>query len=231
VGVWPGSPPRVLWSDARLLILVKPFNMPVMEDESGDLDLLSWGRAWVERIYHKPGRAWLGLIHRLDRPAAGLVLLARTSQAAARLSAQFRRRTVGKVYRAWLHGTLDRAEGRLEHRLAKERDRNFVRLADAGDAAGREARLAYRLLERRLLPGHGPATEVEIRLETGRPHQIRVQFAALGHPLVGDLKYGAASPLPEGQLALFAAGLAAAHPAGGRRMSWTAPLPAKWGSW
>lgn len=230
VGVWP-DPPRVLYSDNHCLALVKPFNMPTMEDESGDPDLLSWGRAWVEREYHKPGRAWLGLLHRLDRPAAGIVLLARTSKAAARLSGQFKRRSVDKLYRAWLEGRLETDEGRLEHALVKDAARNRARVTAPGDPAGLPARLDYRVLERRELSGGGWATEVEIRLETGRPHQIRAQFAVLGHPLLGDLKYGAARALPRGHVALFAMEIEFAPPVGSARTRLAAPLPEGWGAW
>jgi 23S rRNA pseudouridine1911/1915/1917 synthase len=229
VGVWP-APPRVLHADGHCLALVKPFNMPVMEDESGDPDLLAWGRAWVERVYRKPGRAWLGLLHRLDRPAAGIVLLARNSKAAARLAGQFRRRSVDKRYRAWLEGRLETDEGRLEHHLAKDAASNTARVVATGDPAGRPARLDFRLLGRREERGAW-ASEVEIRLETGRPHQIRAQFAALGHPLLGDLKYGAARALPRGHLALFAMEIEFAPAANAGRLRLAAPLPEGWGEW
>jgi len=229
VGIWP-EPPRVLHCDNHLLALVKPYNMPVMADASGDPDLLSWGRAWVEAAFRKPGRAWLGLLHRLDRPAAGVVVLARTSKAAGRLSLQFRRRTVRKSYRAWVQGEPP-AEGRLVHRLAKDTARNLSRVVAGETGEGQAARLAFRVLQVRPL-GRGQAvSEVEILLETGRPHQIRAQFAAEGHPLLGDLKYGAARPLPAGHIALFARELEVAAPVGGGRQVFTAPLPDGWGRW
>lgn len=228
VGVWPRGAPRVLHVDNHCLALVKPFNMPVMEDQSGDPDLLEWGRRWVQSVYHKPGRAWLGLLHRLDRPAAGIVLLARTSKAAARLSGQFRRRSVRKLYRALVEGRLALPEGKLQHFLLKDEERNTVRVVPPETPGALEARLGYRLVDHYTdALGHG-ASELEIQLETGRPHQIRVQLASLGHPLLGDLRYGASAALPQGHLALFAHELQFGHPVGGRRITLKAPLPQGW---
>jgi len=230
VGVWPLGAPRVLFVDNHLLALVKPFNMPVMEDASADPDLLEWGRAWVKEIYHKPGRAWLGLLHRLDRPAAGVVLLARTSKAAARLSGQFRRHTVRKLYRVRVEGRLALPEGVLVQHLLKDPARNRVTVVEAGTPGALEARLRYRLVDH----GHDGAGrecgEVEIRLETGRSHQIRVQLASLGHPVLGDLRYGATRALPGGHLALFCREMEVGHPVGGRRLRLCAPPPAGWGA-
>jgi 23S rRNA pseudouridine1911/1915/1917 synthase len=228
VGIWPAGAPRVLYVDNHCLALVKPFNMPVMEDQSGDPDLLEWGRTWVQTVYHKPGRAWLGLLHRLDRPAAGIVLLARTSKAAARLSGQFRRRSVRKLYRAQVEGRLALSEGVLHHFLLKDEERNTVRVVAPETPGALEARLQYRLEDMYEDPQGHWVSEVEIQLETGRPHQIRVQFAALGHPLCGDLRYGARAALPGAHLALFARELSFGHPVGGRRCTLRAPLPAGW---
>ncbi len=228
VGIWPACAPRVLHVDNHCLALVKPFNMPVMEDISGDPDLLEWGRRWVQTVYHKPGRAWLGLLHRLDRPAAGIVLLARTSRAAARLSGQFRRRSVRKLYRAQLEGRLAKPEGQLRHFLLKDEERNTVSMVAPETPGALEARLAYRLVDLYTDSRGHWQSEVEVQLETGRPHQIRVQFAALGHPLRGDLRYGAGAPLPGGHLALFSHELQFAHPVGSRRLTLRAPLPAGW---
>jgi len=228
VGVWPRGAPRVLFVDNHLLALVKPFNMPVMEDSSADPDLLEWGRAWVKDVYHKPGRAWLGLLHRLDRPAAGVVLLARTSKAAARLSGQFRRHTVRKLYRVQVEGRLASPEGSLVHHLLKDTARNTVAAVAPGTPGSLEARLRYRLVDHRRTMAGEAASEVEIRLETGRPHQIRVQMASLGHPVLGDLRYGAGRALADGHLALFCREMEVGHPVGGRRLRLVAPLPAGW---
>ncbi len=228
MGCWPDDSPRVLWADNHLLALAKPFNMPVMGDESGDANLLDWGRAWLEREGKKAGRAYIGLIHRLDRPAAGIVLLARTSKAAARLGGQFKRRTVHKEYRAWVEG-LPPVEGRLEHFLLKDAEARRTRVVGAHE--GLEARLGYERLQVRQLGRGRVASEVAILLETGRPHQIRAQFAHEGHPLLGDVKYGAGAALPLGHLALFARAISFAAVTGGHRLSLEAPLPRDWGQW
>lgn len=228
MGCWPEDKPRVLWTDNHLLALVKPFNMPVMEDDSGDPTLVDWGRAWLEVEGGKAGRAWIGLLHRLDRPAAGIVLLARTSKAAARLSGQFKRRTVHKEYRAWVEG-LPPLEGRLEHFL--QRDTQARRTRVVGAHVGLEARLDYKRLQVRELPQGRVASEVAIQLETGRHHQIRAQFAHEGHALLGDLKYGARMALPQGHIALFARAITFAAVVGGGRATLEAPLPEVWGLW
>jgi len=227
-GVWPKAGPRVLFCDNHLLALVKPFNMPVAPDVSGDQNLLDWGRDWIKRVYHKPGNVWLGMLHRIDRPAAGLVLFARNSKAAARLTAQFKRHSVIKHYRALVHGQVMMDEGELVDWMIKDEARNVSRRVTATIPGAREARLAFKVINRRRLSGTAGEvwiSEMAIRLETGRPHQIRVQLAGLGHPLLGDLKYGAPHPLPGGNIALFSESIECSPPARSDRLLLAAPLP------
>jgi len=175
-------------------------------DVTGDPCLLDWARAWVKGKCGKPGNVYLGLLHRLDRPASGIVLFARTSKAAGRLSDQFRKGLVDKEYWAIVQG--DPGSGRkLTHYLFKDKVKNRVRVVTSRVVGSKEAKLKYRLLDR-----NENLSLVKIELITGRPHQIRVQMAEIGCPVVGDLKYGATSPLPGRNIALFACKLDFEHP-------------------
>lgn len=178
----------IVYEDHHLLIIDKPHEVLSQEDSTGDPDVLSLCKSYLKRELDKNGGVYLGLIHRLDRPTGGLMVLAKTSKAAKRLSKQFRDRTVQKVYYAVVQG--DPPENRvLIHHLSKNRDTNIVESVPPGDPEGKRAELSFRMLERseemRLLAVH---------LHTGRPHQIRVQLAAEGYPIWGDYKYGLQQP-------------------------------------
>jgi 23S rRNA pseudouridine1911/1915/1917 synthase len=213
---WP-----VLYEDNHLLGLYKPAGLLVQGDSTGDPSLLDLGKHWLKARYAKPGRVFLGLVHRLDRPVAGVVLFARTSKAAARLSAQFRERRVSKEYLAVVHGRLARSDGDLTHHLVREGA--FSRVTDAGTAGARAARLRFHRVG-----VHGDTTLVAVSLLTGRRHQIRVQLAAMGHPILGDLRYGASEPLPNGQIALLAHRLQVAHPTLHAPVVLDSPMPEGW---
>ncbi len=215
---------QIIHEDNHLLAVCKPAGLLVQGDRSGDDTLLEQARAYLKSKYAKPGNVYLGLVHRLDRPVSGVVLLARTSKAAGRLSAQFRERSVRKVYRAVVEGAPPANAGRLE-----------AWLAAAGDAAGRtraalepfegarQAGLEYHVQDRR--PG-GCLLEIEPR--TGRRHQIRAQLALAGCPVRGDRKYGAAAALPDRSILLHAARLEVAHPVGGAPVILEAEWPSRW---
>jgi 23S rRNA pseudouridine1911/1915/1917 synthase len=190
-------------------------------DETGEANLLDLSKTWIKSRYHKPGQVFLGLVHRLDRPVAGVMLFARTSKAAARLSDQIRQRRPRKAYLAVVEGRPAAAEGRLVHCL--ERRERTVRIVSHPTPLSREARLAYRVRE-----SEGGRSLVEIELETGRKHQIRLQLAHAGCPIVGDVRYGAPSPLPSRPIALFARQLVLEHPTRGEALTFTAPLPIGW---
>lgn len=200
---------RVLFCDNQLLVVEKPAGMPSQADESGDADLLETARAYVAQRYQKPGATYLGLLHRLDRPASGLMALARTSKAARRLSRDFQNRSVDKFYFLLVQGRLD-GSGSLEDWLVKEQRR--VRVCSPHAAGAKLARLDYAALAR-----HDDYTLVRVKLHTGRPHQIRVQFASRGFPILGDLRYGANQPLGPA-LALHAALLTLDHPTQDQRL-------------
>ena len=170
------------------------------------MSLLELARQYIKEKYRKRGNVFLGVVHRLDRPVSGVVLFARTSKAAARLSEQFRAGAVTKVYHAWVEGTLKQAEGEMSDRLVKDPQRNVVRSVPEGTRGSRRAVLEYRVLKRA-----ATRTLLEIRPRTGRGHQIRVQLATRGLPIVGDAKYGARQRLAL-RIALHAAELTFEHP-------------------
>ena len=210
----------VLHADNHVLAVVKPAGMPSVPDDSGDPSLLDLARAYVEQRYAKPGRAFLGVVQRLDRPVSGVLVFARTSKAARRLSAAFAAREVEKTYLGVGQGSVAGAGGTLEQWLFKDRDGNRVHVRRAGEPGAQRAVTRWRVRAR--APGR---VLFELRPETGRPHQLRVACASLGAPLAGDLKYGAPAPLPDRSIALHAAELAFAHPVGGAPLRLRAPPP------
>ena len=194
---------RVLYEDNHLLCVEKPCNVPVMEDDSRDPDLLSMCKAYLKETYQKPGNVYCGLVHRLDRPVGGAMVFAKTSKAASRLSESVRANAMEKEYLAVLDGVPEKKSDRLTDYLVKNTKTNTVRVTDREH--GKFCALAYEVIEVR-----NGKTLVKIRLETGRPHQIRVQFASRGLPLVNDQHY---HPSPaKGQIALHAFRLSFPHP-------------------
>ena len=214
------SSPRVLYEDNHLLVLEKPACLPCVPDASEDPSLLDWGKQYVKEAYDKPGAVFLGVVHRLDRPVSGVVLFARTSKAADRLSAQFRERTVEKTYLGVTTGAAPTESGLLEQWLRKDTEANRVHIATEGEEGARSAVTEWRALERR-----GDLTLFELKPRTGRPHQLRVACKSLGAPLAGDLKYGAREPLPDKSIALHAAQLAFDHPTREERLEFKASPP------
>lgn len=214
---WP-----VLYEDNHLLALYKPAGLLVQGDKTGEPSLLDLGKLWLKDRYQKPGEVFLALVHRLDRPVAGVLLFCRTSKAAGRVSEQFRRGEVEKGYLAVVEGKLKEHSGRLIHLIERRHDRSSRIVMDP-TSGSQEARLSYRLLETA-----APRSLVEINLETGRHHQIRLQMAHIGHPIVGDLRYGASAPLPRKQIALFACKLTVNHPTRNEQLLLQCPLPREW---
>ncbi len=214
---WP-----LCYEDNHLLALYKPAGLLVQGDRTGAPSLLELAKTWLKERCHKKGEAFLGLVHRLDRPVAGVMLFCRTSKAAGRISDQFRSGTVRKRYLAVVIGVPKEPTGYLQNHLERQANRSS-RILPAPTRTSQEARLHYRVVA-----AAGSNSLVEIDLETGRHHQIRVQMAHLGHPLLGDLRYGAATPLAQRQIALLATALVIRHPITGAAMTLRSPLPRGW---
>jgi 23S rRNA pseudouridine1911/1915/1917 synthase len=214
----------VLYEDNHLLAVAKPAGLLVQADRTGDPTVLDQAKTYLKHKYQKPGNVYLGLVHRLDRPVSGVLLLARTSKAASRLSEQFRGGQVVKTYLAVVTGQPSPAEGELIAFLSARGDANGRTQASKQPFAGaKEARLTYHVQN----CAAGQAL-LEIQPHTGRRHQIRVQLALAGHPIVGDVKYGAQQALRDRSIGLHALRLEVKHPVGGTELVLTAPLPAAW---
>jgi len=179
-------------------------------------------KRYLKEKYTKPGNVFLGIVHRLDRVVSGVLLFARTSKSAARLAEQFREGTVAKVYWAVVEGKVQKSSGELEAWLKKDRSIGRVDVVAAGTASAKKASLQYQKKA-----SHAGLTWLEIRPQTGRTHQLRVQLANLGHPIFGDIKYGSAHKFGEA-IALHARSLVFLHPVRREPISLTAPLPASW---
>lgn len=218
----------ILYEDNHLMVVEKPVNMPVQEDRTGDKDLLTALKEMIKERDNKPGNVYLGLVHRLDRPVGGAIVFAKTSKAASRLSDALRRRDMDREYIAVVRGRLPKDKGRLEHQLLKDKKENKVSVVKPGVKDAKKAVLDYEVLGRK-----GDLTLVSVRLETGRPHQIRVQLSTVGCPLYGDQKYGASVNRPGQQIALWSKALAFTHPVKKEPLFFTSlpPEVEPWNHW
>ncbi len=214
--------PEVLYEDNHLLVLSKPAGLPTMGTPGGQPTLLTLAKEYVKERYQKPGNVYLGVMSRLDAPVTGVLLLARTSKAAARLTEQFRSHAVEKTYWAVVEGVVEPAAGSLVDWLGHDERHRRMNIVGPTLPGAREARLSYRRLS--VVEGN---SWLAVQLETGRKHQIRLQLSHHGHPIIGDRKYGSRSPFPAG-IALHARRLVIAHPTTGVRLEFEAPLPDAW---
>lgn len=210
----------VLYYDNHLLVINKPAGLRSQGDRSGAPTVLSLAKAWLKMQSHKPGNVYLGLVHRLDAPVSGVMVLARTSKAAARLMQQFRDRTVQKTYLALVEGELE-GEGTWEDYVAPAGE--SMRLVPESHPWGRRAVLHWQAL----LSRNG-LTLLHLVPETGRKHQIRVQLAFRGYPILGDRRYRSRRAFVPHQLALHAWQLQLTHPTQRILMAWSAPPPVTW---
>jgi 23S rRNA pseudouridine1911/1915/1917 synthase len=215
-------PLDVLYEDNHLLALVKPAGLATMGLPGDRATLLTQAKEYIKERYHKPGNVYLGVISRLDAPVTGVVVFARTSKAARRLTEQFRTRAVEKSYWAVVEGLLRPESGSYIDWLGEDERHRRMHIVGRTMPAAKEARLSYRRLKT-----FQDASLVEIELETGRKHQIRLQLAHHGHPIVGDRKYGSRLGFSSG-IALHARRLVVAHPVSGSPVELVAPLPAAW---
>jgi 23S rRNA pseudouridine1911/1915/1917 synthase len=228
----PLPPLAVLCEDGPVLAVNKPAGLLTQGVPSGIPTLEAQVKAFLKEKYHKPGNVYLGIPHRLDRPVSGVVLFARNSKAAARLAEQFRERQVKKIYWCVLERPPDPTEGALTDFLIKHADQAHVQVVAPETPNAKLASLRYRMLT-----ASENGTLVEVELETGRMHQIRVQVASRGWPVLGDVQYGASRMLadsgdpPEPRsaaIALHARCLTFLHPIRYEPITVTAPLPGAW---
>jgi len=209
---------HVLYEDNHLIAVNKPAGILVQGNISGDMTLMDVTKDYIRKKYGKPGRVFLGLLHRLDRPVAGVVLFAKTSKGASRVSEQLRSRQVIKIYWALVHGKVHPEQGTLTSYLKKVEGR--VHMTEKRDPSAREAILTYTTMwvkENKSL--------LEISLQTGRKHQIRAQLSAMGFPIEGDVEYGAPYALSYKTIRLLAKSLTLKHPTRHEQITIEAPDP------
>ena len=190
---------KVLYEDNHLIAVLKPINVPTQKDSSKDIDMVSLVKDYLKKKYNKPGNVYLGLLHRLDRPVSGVLLFAKTSKAAERMTKEIKNHNVRKTYYAVVEGKVDK-KGTFIDKLLKDEKTNFVRVSDKG----KEAKLEYELICYK-----NNYSLVKINLITGRSHQIRVQFSSRGYPLYGDQRY---NKKDKNQIALFSSSIEFTHP-------------------
>lgn len=213
---------NVLYEDNHLLVVEKPRNMPIQEDVSKDLDLLNEAKQYLINKYNKPGDAFLGLVHRLDRPVGGVVLFAKTSKAASRISNEIRLRRFDRRYLAVVRGTPEKKNDQLVDYLLKDHHKNKSQVVSSSTKDAKKAVLDYKVLASDLKKD---LSLLSIQLHTGRSHQIRVQLSHLGHAIYGDQKYGQAVNKVGQQIALWAVELSVNHPTKKEPINITCPPP------
>jgi len=213
---------EVLYEDNHCLAIVKPAGMASAHFQGAEQTLDRAVKQYLKDRYRKPGNVFLGVVHRLDKPVSGVLLFARTSKAAARLSEQFREGTVEKVYWAVVEGDLPKSAGSLEDWLRRDRGSERVEVVEAEADGARQALLHY---QKRA--AYGGLTLLEVRPQTGRTHQLRVQLAHHGHPVYGDARYGSVATFGKA-IGLHARALTFLHPVRYEPITLKAEVPRAW---
>ena len=192
---------KILYEDNHIIVVIKPYNVPVQADSSNDLDMLTIIKNYIKEKYNKPGNVYLGLVHRLDRPVGGVMVFAKTSKAASRLSEEVRTNKIHKTYLTVVHGVLDKKCDKLINKMSKDEKTHYSYIDEKN---GKEAILEYKVIKE-----EDNLSLLKINLITGRHHQIRLQLSNINHPIYGDQRYGFQD---KKQIMLYAYKLEFTHP-------------------
>ena len=216
---------KILFEDNHIIVVEKTPNIPSQSDKTGDIDMLTLVKLYIKEKYNKPGNVYLGLVHRLDRPVGGIMIFAKTSKAASRLSNEVREKVFKKTYLAVVDGKIEKTKGSLENYLYKDERNNMSKVVNKDKKNAKLAKLDYEVL---FYDEVKNLSLLKINLHTGRHHQIRVQLSNFGHSIFGDQKYGTRGTGK--QIALWAYELTIMHPITKEEMTFI-DLPEKVGTW
>lgn len=216
---------KVIYEDNHIIVVEKPVNIPAQSDKTGDMDLLTMIKDYIKEKYNKPGNVYVGLVHRLDRPVGGVMVYAKTSKAASRLSEQVRNKTMTKKYLAIVDGKMEKDEDILEDYLLKNERTNLSKVVSKESKNAKYAKLEYKVLK---YDEEINLSVLEVKLYTGRHHQIRVQLSSRNHSIYGDQKYGARGKGK--QICLWAYEISFEHPTTKELLIFKS-FPEKTGSW
>ena len=197
---------KVLYEDNHIIVVEKPANIPSQGDKTGDEDMLTWIKAYLKEKYNKPGNVYLGLVHRLDRPVGGVMVFAKTSKAASRLSEEVRNKTFKKTYLAIVNGKMEQDKAELKDYLWKDEKTNTSYVVKSSKKNAKLAELDYEVIKYNKEKNQ---SLIKVNLHTGRHHQIRVQLSSRQHSILGDVKYHGKSA---NKFYLWAYMLTIAHP-------------------
>ena len=216
---------KVIYEDNHIIVVEKIPNVPSQSDKTGDIDMLTMVKQYIKEKYNKPGNVYLGLVHRLDRPVGGIMIFAKTSKAASRLSDQVREKVFKKKYLAVVDGKIENKSGTLEDYLYKDERNNISKVVNKGKKNAKFAKLDYDVIKYDEVKN---LSLVKVNLHTGRHHQIRVQLSNFGHSIFGDQKYGTRGQGK--QIALWAYELTIKHPITKEEITFK-DLPESVGTW
>ena len=216
---------KVIFEDNHIIVVEKPPNIPSQSDKTADLDMLTIVKNYIKEKYNKPGNVYLGLVHRLDRPVGGVMIFAKTSKSASRLSNQVREKVFKKEYLAVVDGKFENKRGTLVNYLYKDERNNISKVVSKEKKNAKEAKLDYEVIKYNEVKN---LSLLKINLHTGRHHQIRVQLSNFNHSIFGDQKYGTRGKGK--QIALWAYKLTIEHPISKEKMEFE-DLPEPIGTW